>query len=443
MKAEYSILPQYIAESETVGQLYSKIQEYSSAHGVIVEQFCLNSQFWPKEESYGSIWKHELFIYKPSVIASKQVLLFVNGGTRYSVDTLNNPQPHVIDFAKLAEATQTIIVDLQDIPNQYLSLKDNTPRMGDGLLAYTWGEYMQNPVNKAYWPLYFPMTKSVIKAMDAVQAILTDKNILIENFVLSGLSKRGLAAWLAALMDKRVSGLIPIVIDILNTVENMKHIYAFYNNKWPAAFDDFVAGDMMSHMTSPVFETLLNIEDPLCYIKESKHYQERSSIPKYIISASGDDLFVPDSLNLYWDELVGEKYLRVLPNQGHFIDMQFVEESLHAFLLLSHQQAENPVLEWEFRAGGLCKIIMDKRPLAVNLWYAHNPHEKDFRKSAGILYHSSQLSYDFSNIGYHAYVDVEVPSFQQGWVSYFVEVIFPHTSGVQLTLTTPCSIKAC
>ena len=37
-------------------------------------------------------------------------------------------------------------------------------------------------------------------------------------------------------------------------------------------------------------------------------------MPKYVVSATGDEFFVPDSSELFYDELEGEKLLRYVPN---------------------------------------------------------------------------------------------------------------------------------
>ena len=52
---------------------------------------------------------------------------------------------------------------------------------------------------------------------------------------------------------------------------------------------------------------LFDIVDPIVYKKILK-------MPKYVVSATGDEFFVPDSSELFYDELEGEKLLRYVPN---------------------------------------------------------------------------------------------------------------------------------
>jgi len=63
-----------------------------------------------------------------------------------------------------------------------------------------------------------PMTKSAVRAMDTVTAFLGSSREVTSGgrFVVAGGSKRGWTTWTTAAVDKRVVGIIPIVIDVLN-----------------------------------------------------------------------------------------------------------------------------------------------------------------------------------------------------------------------------------
>ena len=61
---------------------------------------------------------------------------------------------------------------------------------------------------------------------------------------------------------------------------------------------------------TPEYTALMKIEEPY-------EYRERLTLPKFLINASGDQFFVPDSAQFYFKDLPGVKYLRYVPNADH------------------------------------------------------------------------------------------------------------------------------
>lgn len=439
-------LPRYLAELETINPLWVLSQKTRHANRqVSIENYSLTSQIWPKIDvahCEKRLWQHNLVLYRPDVINTVHALLYVNGGTRNTALSGDHSQPQRLDFAKLAAETKSLVIDLQDVPNQYLSFEDEVPRMGDNLYAYSWARFLRDPERNAYWPLSLPMTKTIIKAMDAVQQIMLGEYfIAIEHFVVAGLSKRGLATWLAALHDERVAAIVPVVIDTLSTQKTMKHIYTSYNNNWPLAFHDFIREKIPESMESEGFKKLMQMEDPLAYLQQenAEFYLKRLSIPKYIISASGDDFFTPDSLNVGLPQLPGETQIRLVPNQGHYIDLQIVEDSLLAFYHNFTKRLSLPQLKWSVtQAGALSQVVVDQQPSEVKLWEAENPEKRDFRLAAEVCYQGTNVIGSYREAGYHYPVQVSFPA--QGWKAHFVEMTFQGQQGSPLTLTTPAFI---
>jgi PhoPQ-activated pathogenicity-related protein len=436
-------LVSYLAEPEDCDATpHLQQQRFDAEHLVQIETYSFASQTWPKASmsTHSTVWQHNLVIYIPKVITTKQALLYVNGGTRNAMPLLDNPPPHVIDFSILAAATNSIVVDLQDVPNQYLVFDDGIPRKEDSIIAYSWGRFLHKPADSIYWPAHVPMAKVIIKAMDSVQLIMQNNHqIAVANFVVAGTSKRGLATWLAALVDERINAIIPIAIDILNTRDNLKFIYASYDNHWPPVFQNYLEEKIPEFLDTPEFTELMNIEDPISYLsgKNGAKFKQRLSIPKLIISASGDDFFVPDSLSRYLAKLPGETNIRMLPNQSHSLDLKRLERGVLAFYQSVISNIPRPVLQWRVDiAGVLLGITTDTQPTQVIFWQAINPDRRDFRLAQNIHYSAQILTGKIYNktITYSA----PIKALGKGWQASFIEVTYPNS----MVMTTPVFITA-
>src|SRR5690606_9764978 len=95
-------------------------------------------------------------------------------------------------------------------------------RYEDELISMTLHRYKQD--NDYEWPLLFPMVKSAVNAMDAVQEFSAGRLATpIAEFIVSGFSKRGWTTWLTAAVDERVAAIAPMVIDILNMPVSLQY----------------------------------------------------------------------------------------------------------------------------------------------------------------------------------------------------------------------------
>ena len=281
---------------------YEFIAENKNNPNVTVKTYILYSQNWPLKKQANiptTTWRHKLDVYIPQQIAYSKALLYVSGGynrNKKGADEFSHSLESV-DYINIAINNKAPVIELEDVPNQFLFF-DNVPKKEDKILAYTYKMVMNDPLQYAYLAGHLPMAKAVVKAMDAVQEILQQEHGLpVTGFVLSGASKRGWAVWLAALEDARVKAIVPIVIDILNVQKSLTYICQSYGGICPPVFKAYEQENITSMFNTKNFTKLMQIEDPFSYLgsEYNSKYKERLAIPKYIINASGDDFFVPDS----------------------------------------------------------------------------------------------------------------------------------------------------
>lgn len=403
-----------------------KLENKQSKDGVT--QYVLNmiSQTWrTPAEVDRTEWQHWVSIAVPDKVEFDTALLFIDGGSN------GNPAPEKIneDFAKIAKATKSVIVELSMVPNEPLVFSDDgKKRTEDEIIAYTWDKFLRT--GDETWPLRLPMTKSAVRAMDAVQAFVGSADggsHPISHFVVSGGSKRGWTTWTTAAVDKRVVAIVPFVIDMLNIQKSFKHHWEAYGF-WAPAVGDYAEAGLMDWMGTPEYDALLTQEEPFSYI-------DRLTMPKYIVNASGDQFFLPDSSQFYWDELLGDKYLRYVPNSGHGLDGTDALSSLAAFYFHIISKTPVPQYSWKFEGDSLV-VHSETKPVAVKYWSATNEEARDFRVDAvGKIWKDKKVKAEADGT-YR--VTLETP--KKGWTAQMVELTFEGPGGTPLKFTTPIKV---
>jgi PhoPQ-activated pathogenicity-related protein len=370
----------------------------------------LKSQTWRTTPDVDrSQWQHWLVVVRPREIRSDTGFLFITGG-RNGSEPPKSADPLIV---ALATATGTVAAELRQVPNQPLRFDgDGVPRVEDDLIAYTWNKFMTT--GDETWPARLPMVKSAVRAMDALQAFSAGDEFgrnKIERFVVSGGSKRGWTTWVTGAVDRRVTAIAPLVIDVLNVRVSMQHHHDAYGF-WAPAVGDYVRHKITDRQDAPEYAALLAIEDPYSY-------RERLTMPKYIVNASGDQYFLPDSSQFYFDSLPGEKYLRYVPNADHSLRGSDARESLAAFYEMILSGKPRPKFSWTFESDGSIRVSAKDRPSSVHLWQATNAKARDFRlESIGQAFKSQPLEEENGT-----YVGrVEPPT--DGWTAYFIELTF-------------------
>ncbi len=281
------------------------------------------SQNWlTPEEVDRTEWRHYLTIVRPDRPESDAALLLIGGGRN------GGAPPREADpiAAIIARRTRTVTAELRQVPNQPLSFfGESRQRTEDAIIAYTWKRYLETGDER--WPARLPMTKAAVRAMDAVEQFLASEaggKVKVSRWVVTGGSKRGWTTWTTAAVDRRVIAIIPAVIDLLNLEKSFVHHWRVYGF-WAPAVSDYVEHGVMDWMGTPQFANLMKIVEPYSYL-------DRLTMPKFIVNSAGDQFFVPDSWQFYFDDLRGEKYLRYVPNTDHSVTRRSdAAESIAAF----------------------------------------------------------------------------------------------------------------
>jgi PhoPQ-activated pathogenicity-related protein len=383
----------------------------------------LKSQTWRSARDVDrTVWQHWLIVVKPEKVTSNTAFLYITGGHNggdppKSADSL---------VLQIAEATHSVVAELRMVPNQPLVFHhDGVERKEDDLIGYTWDQYLKTSDDT--WLARLPMTKSAVRAMDCVQEFLASEQggkHKIDKFVVAGGSKRGWTTWCTAAVDKRVVAAIPIVIDVVHVLPSMQHHVAAYGF-YAASVGDYMNHKIMQRSHDPKLIDLYAIEDPYSY-------RDRLTMPKFIVNASGDQFFCPDSSQFYYDDLTGEKYLRYVPNADHSLKGSDALESIIAFYWTVLKETPRPKYSWTFEKDGSIRVSTPDKPKEVVLWQANNPNARDFRvEKIGRAYTRSVLREQGDGV----YVGkIETPA--KGWTASFVELTFDVGAPTPLKLTT-------
>ncbi len=383
----------------------------------------LKSQSWRTEKEVSrTVWQHWLVAVKPDKPASKTGFLFIGGGGNGN----EAPASAEARTLKIAQATQTVVAELHMVPNQPLIFhNDGKRRTEDDLIAYTWDQFLKT--GDETWPARLPMVKSAVRAMDCLQELMAGERggkIELDKFVVAGGSKRGWTTWCTAAVDKRVTAVVPIVIDVLNVNDSMRHhsaVYGFYTE----AVGNYFEHRIVQRRDAPRMKELLDIEDPYSY-------RERLTMPKFIVNAAGDQYFCPDSSRFYFDDLKREKHLCYVPNADHSLRGSDALESILAFYQMVLADKNRPKYSWAFEKDGSIRVRAKTAPKQVLLWQATNPKARDFRLlTIGKAYKSKPLTRIDEGM-YEAKIDAP----KEGWSAFFVQLIYDVGGVAPLKVTT-------
>jgi PhoPQ-activated pathogenicity-related protein len=263
---------------------------------------------------------------------------------------------------------------LRHVPNQPL-LGD---KREDELIAETFVRYLDTKDES--WPLLFPMVKSAVRAMDAVQEWARENGKPpVTRFVVAGASKRGWTTWLTAAVDKRVVAIAPMVIDTLNMRAQKIHARRVWGRD-SEEIDDYTRLGLTEKFDTEDGRRLWMMIDPYAYL-------DRLLIPKLLINGTNDRYWTLDALNLYWDDLKGPKSVVYLANAGHDLheNRTYALNGIGALFRHVTSGRPMPTLSWAHSdaTGGRLRLEIrsDPAPKSAQLWVATAP-TRDFREAS-------------------------------------------------------------
>jgi PhoPQ-activated pathogenicity-related protein len=424
--AERTALDRYVAAPDPSFQW--KLASQRSTDAVSEYVLDMTSQNWrSKSEVDRTEWRHWVTIIVPKTLSSSTGFLYITGGANDGKIPASAPA----NLRSMAVDTKSVVAELRMVPNQPLQFAGEAKgRVEDSLIAYSWDKFLRG--GDEQWPARLPMTKSAVRAMDAVTQFCASEQggkQTVDKFIVSGGSKRGWTTWATAAVDKRVAGIVPIVIDALNVEKSFDHHYRVLGF-WAPAIKDYVEMKIVDWSGTPEYKRLMDIEDPYSY-------KDRYTMPKFMVNSAGDQFFLPDSSRFYFDDLKGEKYLRYVPNTDHSLRNSDAFESVHAYYSALLAGRVRPKLSWKFEKDGSIRVKTETQPSGVKLWQVTTPDARDFRlEKIGPKWESSPLSEN----GHGTYV-ARVSKPAKGYTAYFVELTYPSGGTYPFKFTTPVRVE--
>lgn len=388
-------------------------------------EYLMTSQTWR-----GIAWKHQLFVLRPSKLTrdTKHALLFIHGGRwkpEYEGERKEaEPPKEALLFVRLAEIIGAPVAILRQVPFQPMFERNE-----DALIAYTFDQYLRT--GDSDWPLLMPMTKSAVRAMDAVQSIVKERwSANIKQFTVAGASKRGWTTWLTGASDKRVMAIAPMVIDVLNMQAQMEHQRATWG-KFSDEIADYSTLNLQAQLKTPRGQSLLSIVDPYTY-------RRQLTLPKLILLSTNDRYWPLDAAKLYWPGLEGPKHMLYVPNQGHGLnDPERVITGLSAVHRYAAAGKPMPKSSWSFAAAdGVLNIQVkpDRPAQRVLVWSAASP-TRDFRDALWTSRDCTQ-----AKVGAKDGHACSVERGKEGYTAAFAETSFKEDGGPAFSTTTTVCI---
>ena len=181
----------------------------------------------------------------------------------------------------------------------------------------------------------------------------------------------------------------------------------------------------MNWTGSKEYARLLELVEPYSFI-------DQLALPKFLINATGDEFFITDSWQFYWDDLVGDKYIQYVPNANHGLNGTYNLASLVAFYNAVITESAIPKVDWSVSADSIYLEVLSDVDYKVTKWEAVNENARDFRVPViGRVWKDSELSKTSNN-----QYTIHFPAPENGYKAGMLEIVFDSGTEVPFTFTT-------
>lgn len=405
-----------------------EVQDSTKVDGARLYRVLFTSQTWRD-----TAWNHELTLIVPDEISYKDALLFITGGSvkKGIPNTHKWDKEEIVALTEVAKTNKAVVSIVWQIPNQPM-YKDLTE---DELISFTFHNFQND--SDYTWPLLFPMTKSAIKAMDVVQEFSTKTlNSKVNEFVVTGASKRGWTTWLTGAHDKRVKAIAPMVIDVLNmpvSVEYHKTTWGDYSIQ----IEDYVDLGIAQKVNTPEGTKLVKMVDPYSY-------RNLLTMPKMLFMGTNDEYWPVDAVKNYIDSIPGNNHICYTPNAGHDLgDRQTYLAGISAFFGTTITNGTYPKCDYSIsEENGKIVLKVEANPEILEdaiLWSATSD-DREFRDKvwssvslgkSNVAEFSQEI--DYPETGYKAfYIDLKYKAPFQGSFTQSTRMFLTSSSKVLL-----------
>ncbi|CBY32164.1 unnamed protein product [Oikopleura dioica] len=275
----------------------------------------LDNSWWEHGVDGSQVWRHLVTIWVPNDLDrnQKQATLAIGGGN----DRGENPRYGEVEqqmARTLAIMTKTIGVYINAVPNGPLKFYYDwvDERKADQMVSWSWRMYLEN-THIPELLCWLPMVKASLRAMDMTEIlarkdfqynIVKFKNLIF--FITPFFSKIIKINLKLKIFFFQVNLIVPVVATV---VDYKKVMHSWLRN---------LGGSALAVAGYYVDQIIQNIDHPnFADFGDPMIYKERLTMAKLVIPATMDYFFQITDTWSFFDDLPGEKYLRLLPNSEH------------------------------------------------------------------------------------------------------------------------------